>query len=289
MVLLNRLIDGFYLATESFTILWKNKILIVYAIASGILLLAGALATMAVFSLDASLLKDLSLSALAFSLPFSKTGCIIALTIFSLLITSVLMFCNATLIFHTTRLLHNQSASIASSLRHQLQRWWPITQWILLTTAANIISIMLISSINEFNPSSLDTIIFFLNFGATIIIAIIVFLVIACLALQHISVIRAIALSWAIVQQRIPELIGGTVWILTLGFVLDILIVYLPMYLLKLICDYEPPLAIMTIILTLLLGLFIQTIIMIFKAVFYDRYYQQKLEQMAMAEHDLLM
>jgi hypothetical protein len=286
MSLFQRIAQGLQLASLSFTILWKQKELIFYSLIPALLFLVGGLGIIWWFAMDIVHIKDVDFAVLMNNLPISKKYLYILIPVLNFIITYLVIIANVALIIHTTRLLHGQSASFSFSLHKSLEKWWILVQWTFLLTLANICSYLLLSYL-ETTSSAMKTLLILLTTGVNMVVMAAVFFVLPFIALERISIVRAVTLSLETVKNNILELLGGVVGIGAFFLVLSL--VFIPITVLLAYIPSIPFVIITVALLTVLTGVFLQTITMIFKAVAYDRYYRRNIQELAMAEHDLMM
>ncbi len=284
MTLFKRCVHGIELAIDSFNILYKEKKLIFYSLIPATGLLLGAFALIWWFALDKAYLKDLDLVILVNGLPFAPMTRYLIVIILNMFMTFIIIFANVTLIFHATQFLRQQSSTFRASFANSSSKWWIILQWAFLCMLANIISMFFVTSFEGSSPN-LKTVAIIIAAAVSIAIMLALFLVLPCIALQRGSILNAVKTSLFVVRHHLAEIISGSIIISLIGFA-----IVLPLALVGslAIVSSSTAFAIITAMLTMFIGAFMQTITMIFKALIYDIYYRKQTEELAVIQHEMM-
>ncbi len=207
---------GLYAASNSFSLLWRHKSLLIY---SSITILANLLIQLILYNiLNTTLGKHvgflLGLQGLTKTLLVSSSW-LEYIGIFGINFANIIFitFFNAGLIHHTIHILHHQKASIKESLFSCFSIIKNITIWaLLITVIMELLQIMSIYAydgiiIGTFNPFIL--LITILSIGWSLS----TFFVISVITAEPIGILQAIRLSISMIKTVFIEFIGGEFWL----------------------------------------------------------------------------
>ena len=308
MTFLQRLTTGIDLAKDSFRLLNDHKNLMVYAlipaaIMAGLEFIALTVPNMIDNGAQSIILPEGTsfLTKLSASKPLLATA--LFLIVFAALLATI--FFDACLVYQASHIIRTQTTSARKTLLACLQKWTLIVQWALLIPLAltlvgvlgRLLYLLAMSHPGAAHqPSSLfmqgvlgfaSILLTFAAVSAAAVVLVVTYaasyLVVPLIALQNVSLPRAIAISWTTVKRHIIELLGGLLVIYGIAK-LAALLFMLPALLLAAL-----PLGMLIMsILKFLFGIVIGAVLLIFKAFFYDKYYEQPYENVVLAEHDLM-
>lgn len=185
-----RLKNGLYMATQSFSMLWDQKKLLLY------------------FGIPASitfivriLFQNEQFKALYFSFPS------IIRVIAFMLPTAIMTFFTVALMHHTARIIQGGNSTIKNSLNACMSRIGIILAWIVPTIAVQL----LISFIGIYEGPYFTivaiTIALFLMFWLLF-----TFFVLPLITYSNDSLMVIIGKSYRVIRTQIPEMIGGEIW-----------------------------------------------------------------------------
>lgn len=289
MTIFQRFMTGFYLANDSFRLLAKYKRLIFYSLSITIFGLFVSFLFTKLLTIDQEqylmLTPDIPLmvKGLGGMSPLVRLMLAFVVTFLMALYTT---FFNVALVHDTMHVVHNQQRTIKEAITVSVRKLGSIFQWALITSLAGTLAYI---PLFFFTAALAERLVAGLILLVAIGVYIWVYLVIPFIALERVTVARALALSWEVVKNRIPELVGCQSWIVVITFIVG-LVLMLPNFLVGFAVGQAQPL--LFIIVATALQLFANTIIaaaaMIVRTLFYDEFYKKRLDQVALAEHDLM-
>lgn len=289
MLIFQRFMTGFYLANDSFKLLIKHKRLILYSLSITIFGLIISFLFTKLFTID--LEQYLMLTP---DIPLMVKGLggmsVVMRLIMAFVVTFIMAlyttFFNVALVHDTMHFVHNQNRTMKEALSVSAHKLSIILQWAFITSLAGTFAYI---PLLLFNAAFIERLVAGIILLLAIGVYIWVYLVIPFIALEGVTLIRALALSWDVVKNRIPELIGCQSWIILITFVVG-LVLMLPNFLVGFFVGKAQP--ILFIVVATALQLLANTIIaaaaMVVRTLYYDEFYKKRLDQVALAEHDLM-
>lgn len=287
MTLYQRFTDGISTALDSFRLLWRNKIIMIYPLIPATLAIAIQLLFHPASSAQNPFIivptMDAALRTLVYYTPSSWLQAFILSLILGLLSNLFVTFFNAAIIRHATHVIRIKHAEVAQTLHACLAKWWLLLQWSLLLVALETL-LNIPGFFHLTAPGSGATIMVnAILITISIVWSIATFLVLPFLILnEDITLINALRLSYAIIKRYLVEFFGGWLFLTFIGLVVS-LILFIP----HLLSDTHALFNIVFAPIDIIVGAFIAAAGGSFKAFFYDNYYEKPLEQLALAEREL--
>jgi len=260
---------GAYLASNSFGILWKHKILLVYLCASFGIYLLLQLISYNVKGYDMSFLTGIQGVGPLFDL--SRWYQYISFWLVNFFYILLITFLSVSLIYHADKIIDNEKTSIQKSLKHATKKIQPILIW---STIVSVISYVLQVLSNRILQHTillhpLMVIVLLLGISWSLMTVI----VLPILSLENISILEAIKKSIEIVKQLIIVILSGSIWILIIAS-LAMILPSLPLFI-----QFPGIIEIIATTVILLIRLIISTTQVIFKTMVYN-YYMKPLEEL---------
>lgn len=280
MGMISRCIDGIKVTNRGIGVPFKNTSLFTYA-SLYILFLIGVNCG-AFFILH----EELGFSALALELPdwrmlfalhmpaqdwmgFFIKYCIVGLVM--ILICTVSLLLSVALIQHVIHLAHHHTTTIRASLHAAGAKFWRILVIALVT--ALVSTLWIATGEFMFEGSMIPSLVGWALATELLVLIwrFILFFMLPVIARENVSVWHALKTSLWIIIHRIPELIGAGFWFMIFAAILRLLLI-VPLIL---IFGFMGSLA---KIISILLSIYLQTVVTSVSAYFYDSFYRQQVK-----------
>lgn len=279
---------GINLANDSFKLLFKHLQLTLYTLMAALVAVGipFLLYVIYVYSPENPLPKTGEINAYTIFTHLELTGStlFLATLTFGFVIMFVDQFFNVSLSHNTMHVLRNEDRTITEALTACTKKWLIIVQWAAISAIVSYLIQIPFMYAYTWGISFLVSIVILALSTAWNLLT---FLVIPFIALERITLIRALTLSYETVKDKLWQVVGGLIWIAIVGVILKQLIL-LPGIVLGL-AKLNTALLVLVQLVAPCITAFVTAAAIIFRTIFFDKFYEQPIEGWKTAEHDLMM
>ncbi|HZW61270.1 MAG TPA: hypothetical protein VFF04_03525 [Candidatus Babeliales bacterium] len=279
---------GINLANDSFKLLFKHLQLTLYTLMAALIAVGIPFVLYVIYVYNpenpTTITAEITIFSIFKQLELTGLPLVIASLLFSFVIMFVDQFFYVSLSHHTMHILRREQRSFADALTACSKKWLLIIQWAAISLVVNTLLSIPFMYAYTWGMGLLVSIVILACSTAWNLLT---FLVIPFIALERITLTRALTLSYETVKGKLWEVVGGLIWIAIVGVILKQLIL-LPGIVLG-IAKLNTALLVLVQLVAPGITALVTAAAIILRTIFFDKFYEQEIEGWKTAEHDLMM